>query len=445
MTPRPLPPRLLAAAVLLAAAGPAFGQAFSLDPRVPAGKCLSADGTLLARAALNKPWRFLAHDAEVHTRDLLLALPGARAAVSSRTSGVRLTLWGSLPQLSGSPVFESAVALHDSHAYDLDFTLLRGRVTVANAQTKGPARVWVRLPEEAWQLTLPEPGDEVALELFGRWPRGVAFSRTPREGEGPTRVAWLLVLKGRVELKTEARTHDLSAPPGPSFFQWDSVVGAAERPQRREKQPDWADLSAEPKQEGKIALRLLDALREERKDRSPPEALHALLKDADAIKDRTAAELSREVAVYGLTALDDVAPVAEAMADEKHAELRGVAVQALRHWIGQAPGRDLALYRLLNEGLGYAKPQAETALQLLHSPFEADQPEAYETLIEYLGHDKLAVRELAAWHLDRLTDVGRDIKFDAAAPPAERAKAIAKWKERVPRGELPKPKDKKDK
>jgi len=81
--------------------------------------------------------------------------------------------------------------------------------------------------------------------------------------------------------------------------------------------------------------------------------------------------------------------------------------------------------------------QAETVLQLLHSPFAADQPETYEALIAYLGHSQLAVRELARWHLYRLAPAGRDIKYDAAADEAERTKAVEAWKKFIPRGELP--------
>jgi hypothetical protein len=426
---------LLLAAVL---AAPALAQVPSLDPRVPAGKHLSADGSLATRIDVGRPWQFLAQDAEINSRDQLLALPGSRAIIEPRPNSARLTLWGNLPQLSAVPVLESSVVLHDSRAFDLDFTLLRGRVVIANHKAKGPAKVWVRLPQEGWQLTLNEPGDEASIELFGRWPRGVPFTKTPKETDAPTRVAWLLALKGQLELKTETRTLTMSAPPGQAFFQWDSVVGNADRPQRRERAPDWADSSVDPSLEGKALLRLAQSFRESSKDKAPDAALRDLLSAADAVKDRTTAELSRELALYGLSAVDDVQRVAEALADEKHPALRATAILALRHWIGQSAGRDLALYQLLQEQLDYSKGQAETVLQLLHSPFEADQPETYETLIAYLGHSKVAIRELAAWQLGRLTDVGKEIKYDAGAPEAERAKAIAQWKALIPSGQLPK-------
>ncbi len=78
----------------------------------------------------------------------------------------------------------------------------------------------------------------------------------------------------------------------------------------------------------------------------------------------------------------------------------------------------------------------------MHSPFVVEQPETYETLIEYLNHKRLPVRELARWHLYHLAPVGRDIKYDAAAQPEERAKAAREWKDLIPTGKLP-PKEKK--
>src|SRR5690242_16343155 len=97
-----------------------------LEPRVAVGKCASPDGTLLAGPRPGQGYHAVPNGEAVYSRDLLLALPAMRAALT--VQGVRLDLWGSLPELSGSPALESAVLLHDSRAFDLDFTLARGRV-----------------------------------------------------------------------------------------------------------------------------------------------------------------------------------------------------------------------------------------------------------------------------------------------------------------------------
>jgi hypothetical protein len=167
-----------------------------------------------------------------------------------------------------------------------------------------------------------------------------------------------------------------------------------------------------------------------------------LLADANAEKDKERAALLREFAITGLAALGDLGPVADMLADAKHLDARETAVIALRNWIGAQPDRDPRLYRVFTEVQGYTPGEAATVMELLHSPFVVEQPETYETLIEYLNHKKLAVRELARWQLYHLAPVGRDIKYDAAGTPEERAKAAREWKELIPTGQLP-PKEKK--
>ncbi len=145
----------------------------------------------------------------------------------------------------------------------------------------------------------------------------------------------------------------------------------------------------------------------------------------------------RQFAVFGLNALDDLPRVAEALADPHSADVRDAAVLALRTWIGAYAGRDQELFRLLQDHLGYSEPQAETVLDLLHSPFDPDRPATYEALIRLLQHPKLAVRELAYWHLVRLAPAGKEIAYDPAATEAERGKAVQAWKALVPEGQLP--------
>ena len=91
------------------------------------------------------------------------------------------------------------------------------------------------------------------------------------------------------------------------------------------------------------------------------------------------------------------------------------AIIVLRHWIGRSAGQDLKLYNELMEK-GHFKPaEAELVLQLLHSFGDAalKKPETYEALIDFLDCDRMAVRALAHWHLERLVPAGRKIEFKA--------------------------------
>jgi hypothetical protein len=437
---------LYAAAVLTALASgglmyAADGVVAGPEPRAVVARCVSADGTLLSREPNGTDWKPVAKKVMVSSRDVLLALPGVQAVVETEPPGIALTLYGGWPQLSPSPVLESEVALHDSRAYDLDFTLRAGRVLLTNTKEKGPARVWVRLPGFAWQLTLTEPGTRVGLEIYGRWPHGIRFSKEERLGEQPTKVLALLMFKGQAQLQTDTHSYELSAPPGPALMTWDSVAGEASGPQRLKELPAWADPNVLVPAEGKAVEEVVRGYQTRlKKTGSPEEALTELLDAAATEKDKSRAADMREFAVLGYNALNELPRVAEALADPHSADVRDAAVLGLRTWIGANSGRDQQLYRLLQDHLGYTDHQAEAVLDLLHSPFDADNPATYEALIRLLQHPKLAVRQLARWHLYRLAPVGRDIAYDPAAPQEEREKAVKAWQELVPSGELPKEK-----
>src|SRR5262249_2196488 len=141
-------------------------------------------------------------------------------------------------------VLESSVILHDSRAYDLDFTLVRGRVVLTNTKEKGAAKIWLR-GADGVELVLPEPGDSAALELYGRWPTGVPFSLKHKPSDGPVRLWEVHVIKGHLEIKAGQTEWNMAAPPGPAYFHGDSVDGPARSgPERRAKLPAWADPKA---------------------------------------------------------------------------------------------------------------------------------------------------------------------------------------------------------
>jgi hypothetical protein len=411
-----------------AAQGPA-------EPRVPAGTTASAAGTLLARNGEDQPWKPVA---EVMTRDHLLVLAGLKAVIEPSADTVRLTLWGNLPAQSPFPILESSAVLHDTKSFDLDLTLLSGRALLTNTKKSGAAKCWLRMPEEGWEVTLDEPGTTVALEQYGRWPRGVPFTKDPLSAARPVTVMTLQVIAGQAEVLSNGRLQRLTAPPGPAFLHWDSAGGADTGPQRRQKVPVWATENApqpaELKPLGEVTTKYLELL----KDKRPVEALQALLTAADTDKDAARAALMREFAVLGLAATGALPQLADAMAAAKDPELRETAIMAMRHWIGSAPGRDLQLYAMLIGHVMYPERHAETVLQLLHSPFDPSDPVTYQTLIAYLQHDRLAIRELARWHLYRLAPQGAKIRYDANGSPEERAKAAQEWKLLIPDGELPK-------
>jgi hypothetical protein len=171
------------------------------------------------------------------------------------------------------------------------------------------------------------------------------------------------------------------------------------------------------------------------------EVIDDLLKSDDAYK--------RKLGIMAAAALDDLDCLGKALREAKSPDVWENGVLSLRAWIGRGPGQDQILYKGLLEKTKLTPVQAETVMQLLHSfsDEDLDNPALYQTLIDYLGHDQLAIRGLAHWHLYRLVPAGQEFGYNPLAAKEERDKAIAKWKKLIPEGKMPpktKPEEKKN-
>jgi hypothetical protein len=392
------------------------------------GKSLTPSG--VHRSQPGAVWHLCKRDEPIYRGESVVAL--VDAAFAAHNGAVRLSLVPDLAQMSSLPVVESAVVFHESPGTDLDFTLERGRVEATNQHKNNePARVRLRFRKETWDLTLAGPGTKVAAVLYGRWPRGVPFTKGDKTEDEPTADLFLFVLNGNLQLRTRTDEYALHAPPGPASFHWDSVAGPDASPARQREVPVWArtDLAAQPraKELKDVVKRLRDRLGEKSISEALTETMHST--DAD----------ERGIAVYALAALDDLPQFVAALSDPKHEDTREVAIIALRHWIGRSPGQDMRLFQFLVQSKGYSENQAAIVLQLLHSFGESDlgRPATYETLIDYLLHDKLAIRQLAKWHLSRLVPAGKNMAYDPAGSVETRRPAYEQWKKLVPSGKLP--------
>jgi hypothetical protein len=411
----------------------------SNEPRVEVATCLTTPGLVTSQGTGQRYVRMDKGEA-LYSRDVIMALPGFKVDTLAASKGVKLTLWGNLPGQSDSPVLESTVILHDTKAFDLDFTLIRGRVVLTNNRTSGAAKVWLRA-EGGVQLVLPQPGDAVAIESFGRWPSGVPFRANRPANEGPIRLWEIDCLKGKLEIKTGRTEWYMSEPPGPSYFHGDSVTGPSRTgPEKRDALPEWYVGKSKSPEMAKMIENVITTYTGKLKSSDPDEIAAGLLALAEKDENKDRARAMRYMIVHAAAAMDDVDRVADLLGNSKHDEERKAAVVALRHWIGARDGRDDKLFDLLQHGRHYSKAEAATVMQLLHSPFDPSNAETYQALIAYLKHRKQSVRELAHWHLVRLAPGGQSIKFDAAGSPEDRDKAVESWKELIPPGELPRAK-----
>jgi hypothetical protein len=397
--------------------------------RTAAGKLITDKGSLVRREARGKPWQLVDQNETLFSGDLLVARAGAQ--VESTNGAVRLNPMSDLDYLSPYPIRECAIRLQADPKVDLAFTLDRGRVDVINHKTQGAATVRVEAWHKTWELTLDEPGTQITLELFGRWPPGVAFTKNPGPKDVPTASLVFLVLKGRVHLQHGGVTHVMAAPPGPAMIEWDSVTGMDDTPHPLAKLPAWASPATEESPAAKRKKAARDRLVKLILSKGIDGALDTLINSDDAD--------DRELAIIVMGALDDLPRLGKAMRGAKHPDVWENGVLTLRHWIGRAPGQDQILYQGLVQSGNFSPVEAETILQLLHSYGDADlaRPETYETLIAYLSHDQAAIRGLAYWHLSRLVPAGKKFGYNPLDPKDKRDAAVKQWKKLIPSGQLP--------
>ncbi len=404
------------------------------QPRSPVvGQLVSAEGTLFQRTKFGQPWQMVPSKGELHAGDLLFGLPGA--IVHSRKDAIRLELLTDMDKNSPYPIFEAAVRLHDSPDYDLDFTLDRGRVDVTNTKTKGSARVRIRFHDQKWEATLNEPGARIALELYGRWPKGVRFTPKPGPDDVPAADLLLLVRKGTVDVKHGSNQNALSAPPGPALLHWDNSDQAEEAPQRLDKLPAWAETEDASSERALRIKKVVEEFRREVVKSSLKEALDKFANSEDPNQ--------RVIGVIFMGAADDLEGLAKVFTETKYPDAWDWAVVVIRHWIGRAPGQDQIIYQLLLDKRNIPLAQAQGIMQLLHSFDDTAlaQPELYKMLVKFLDHDRLGIRGLAHWHLSRLVPAGKKFGFNPLDPKEKRDKAREQWKklidDMIAKGQLP--------
>lgn len=394
-----------------------------------AARCVTPSGSILRRERPDQPWVLVKEGEALPAGNLLIGLPGA--ALESADGKVRLSFHTDLSGNSPNPIIETAILLKPAMNVSLDFVLDRGRVVVERRQASGDARIHAAVHGAGADFTLHPPAAQVALELFGRWPAGVPFTRVLKPGAGPTLNLTILALEGEIDIQTHEHHHALHAPPGPALIEWDSVNGTDASPHRLETLPPWATAASENTPQALARKARLDKFRQLALEKSLDTALDTFVTSEDPGE--------RRAAVLAMGALDDLKRLADAILHAKHPDVWENGVLALRHWIGRGPGQDQKLYHGLIERRKMSPAQAATVLQLLHSfgPNELARPETYEALINYLQHDVLAIRGLAWWHLVRLVPAGRSIEYSPFADKDARESAVNRWKELIPPGKLP--------
>jgi uncharacterized protein (TIGR03000 family) len=404
------------------------GLVFDVDlTGVATAVLTSEDATLWRRASPGQPWHVVKQKEELTTGDQFVS--GTGAVLVGQNGAVRLEVVGDLNRDSPFPILETGFSLNQpAEGVDLDVSLERGRIELTNLKKEGPATVRVRVRGHPNEAVLKTPGTRVAIELYGRWLRDQPFVKDPKPDDpGPSLAVVVLVLQGEVYAKGIRRDFTLSAPPGPALLLGDVTRGAAE-PQHLEKLPDW--VTEKDNEKARAIRAMLARFRTLSIEKGVPAAVEAFLTSPNVPEQRFGIVLAG--------AFDELPRVAGLMAVTKDREIWEQAVVVIRHWIGRGPGQDQKLYKALIERK-FDPHEAEIVMHLLHGIPEDDLalPETYQVLLKYMASDRLFLRGLAHWHLCCLASQGREFGFNPNGPPEERAKALEKWRQLIPPGQLP--------
>jgi hypothetical protein len=401
---------------------------------------------LLGRRGEGLQWARFRPDAAIRTSQTLMCLPGYRAHLQLG-SGVHLTLWGNVPEFCSFPpsLLESVVMLKapDEEGVDLDLILIRGRVHLANTKKHGAARIRLRFLHETWEVTLPDSSGEVCAELWS------ALRQPTEKGERRALpLALGLFSKGRVTVRTEAQTIDLQDR---MYVSWMNEAGSQLARGQWDQLPTWwtkHPVASNPR-EADVMVSLKDW---DERLREPGNFLQEVFKHCAATKKERAAAKEddptfRELGVYFLGAFDGesvseegISLVVRLLEDEDDAEVRRAAAHVLRAWLARNALHGARLTPILQARLKARTDPGEKAavVQRLLYPYDgevlnkpAEWKELREKLLASLDDENIAVRELAAWHLEELAGAkgvqGSLTPYNATAPDEERRKAIRQW------------------
>jgi hypothetical protein len=356
-------------------------------------------------------WERADQEARVASTDTLLALPGFHPEIRLDT-GVRVQLWGNVPDFLPLPLAETRVTLFvPPQGIDADILLHGGRLYITAPKVTRPMVVRLRFRDEVWDVTLTGDGTEVAVDLIGEPAKAAFFDRDIPES--PRALAYFGVLQGVATIRAGfQQSGDLL---GGSKWKWDSKGGRPGPAPKDDKDevgvPNRWSKAVPATPAGKdMAAAVTEMARRVAIGGGPFDV------DFDAtLKEPREAIGRRVLAAWMLAAVDSLVYLIDAL-EADAAVVRDAAARALQHWVAQGPKREAAYADALAMKATLSDNQRTLMAALVRGTERPAPAEIVETLFELLGNEKLAVRELARMQLAKVDPVGaKESGYDAAS------------------------------
>jgi hypothetical protein len=339
--------------------------------------------------------------------------------LSLATEPLRMSLQGSsIVTLSGAADAVCTVAID------------RGRVVFhsgpPSAEAAGPVVLRLAIGTLRWRLELTDPDTVCGVQVSPRFPN--VFEQ---DFGGDWYLGGLTVASGTVRLVREETGAGASsvAASAVSLVQGDwlslapaDVAADGESPRPLAVLPAWLVPDARV---ASAVQRTMSTRFEREFDLQQPIRLSVVA----AVKSPLSG--ISELAVGCLALTGQLEPLVQALAESEFAVTRQAAFDGLRLWLVGASGRG----KLLRAELGrwFEQSEVETVYRLLWG-FDKSAGAGAETsgqLVDWLSSDHIAIREMAFYHVSRIT--GRKYEYRAGAALGRRNAAVARWRAHLER------------
>jgi hypothetical protein len=383
-------------------------------------------------------------------------------------SGVELTLWGNLPEITQDyMLLESRAIVHANSQLDADLTLQRGRLVVRNVNKSRKAQVRLRFnnptldQEESFEISL-ESGSALVFERLCELERDEPFYEDPKDPnrKGPTAIMQVYGYGGNASIRSGQVSYSIDDTRQP-ILQWQSRKGVLAPPPAPQPPatfqmylPPWLKgtppaKTPEEQQARKQAIAAHDEFAKVLEKKPIDVALAETIESVHSYARKELANDKRMTpetfarwnhAIRCSSSVDDVSYLFDEFTGESTPPIiRRLCLSTLHQWLGLNRSHDEELYKVVFDSYKKKKTVAVKIMEMFHKISEADarKPGRYQILIEGLNNDLMPIRALSQWHLYALAPAGANIAYDPAMPRLNREAAVRAWLQLVPPGQLP--------
>lgn len=405
------------------------------DVRLAIGKLLSTDAVVVSRSDSDGKWqRATEKEPDLFTTDRIVCLPGYKAKVHVEP-GVDLELWGNVPEQQPFPILDSSIRLYQPvEGINADLEILTGRVYLFASEPQG-AKFRVRFQGEVWDISLPNPQSEVAIEVVNRLTPGIMLPQ--EQQEKPETEVSLVVTRGTAKVAVRFKEMQLKDH---DYIGWSNKGAGLRGPSPLDTGVDGAQSAYFSRFElpigdnAKFAQEALAEIsrRAVARDTVPITLVEFMQDNQDYSPARV---IAARIAVVSSALLKEIKPVIDALNDPNRPFMRDAGAMALISVLGTHPELLEVFVEELTKKHSLNEEQLKLVIHLLRgfSDAERTNPAAIETVLEALNHPVLIVRELAFWSLQPLIDPEvtpsrTQLMYNAAAPAEVREPAVRAWR-----------------